>query len=329
MKEEYNLMEKLDKVALFFKYLFYFIVFIAVIYFIYVFSFGLYKITPYGQKNKCKKALVNISFSSIDDLKKSEKFLKDYDLILYNRSNTPFEIKEFMPIYEININNKGSIYSVNKDFKTEDFFNNKYFYFFKHRFDSTGYGRGGDFIPKFEELYSGKVVFEHFFNSYIDFGGLVSGIIFNDDLYAYEYSKEIKKIVFESIKKTAFKLSSYGNKDSSTHKNLLKAYSVYYKGDFFYALKKGDYFLVNELIADGRYFKFERNDNEFSYKIGFKEKMFTVYVFKDAYLFNKTKRLKNTFKLDKGDYKIVVVKNENNFLGDEEVFWLYMNFKVD
>jgi hypothetical protein len=328
---EYNLVNKLNKIGLFFKYLFILIILFILIYSIYIYSFKIDKVTKDGDKNSYKKAVINISFSSEKDLKQSLVYIKDYNQVFYNRTNSKIEASEYTPIYLNDIKDKGSLFSLQNDFQDKLLYERNSFYIFKHHEDETAYKRGNAFTPKLEELYSGKVVFESFFKaSYIDFINLIAGIMFSDDLYKYKYSEQIKKIVFSTIKKRKSNMiSSYNNKDSSTHKNLLNAFNIYYKGDSLESsLLNGNYYLANELIANARYFNFNLAGNNFEYNINFKEKKFIVFMFKNGELVNKEKKLHLKTKLDSGFYNIVILKEESTLLGSRELFWVYLNFNI-
>ena len=328
---EYNIIKKLNKIGLFFKYLLVVIILLIITYSIYIFTFKLDKVTPDGDKNTYKKAIINISFNSEQDLRKSQKYLKEYDEVFYNKTNSGIKTGNYTPIYQINIEKKGSLFSMKPEFNAEDLYRKNLFYFFKHYLDSTAYKRGDVFKPKLEELYSGKIIFESFFKtSYPDFANLIAGIILSDDLYASKYSEQIKKVIFQTIKtRKSYLLSSYNNKDSSTHKNLLKAYSIYYTGaSLKESLLTGKYFLANELIADARYFKFTLKDNHFQYKINFREKVFIIFIFKDGKLIRKLKQLQYDFNLKPGLYNIVILKKEETLYGMKELFWIYLNFRI-
>lgn len=328
---EYNLIDKLNKIGLFFKYLFFVIITLIVVYLIYILSFKIDKLVPSGDKNLYKKAIINLSFSSDDDFKSSKKYLKNYNEVLYNRTNSKITLKNYTPIYLNNIDNKGKLFSFLPKFDNKNLYKKDTFYFFKHYMDETAYKRGDVFIPRVEELYSGKVVFESFFNgSYTDFINLVAGIILSNDLYSYKYSEQIKKIVFQTIKKRrTYLISSYNNKDSSTHESLIKAFTVYYKGTNLIAdIFKGNYYLANELVANGRYFKFDIKGNEFEYNINFKEDVFIVFIFRDGNLIRKVRKLHLNTKLESGFYNVVVLKKEDTLFGVREVFWIYLNFNI-
>lgn len=328
---EYDIIKKLNKIGLFFKYLFFLIVLFIAIYLIYILSFKIDKVTPNGDKNTYKKAVINISFSSKKDFEISKKYLKDYNEIFYNKTNSKINLANYTPIYQINLKNKGSLFLLTPNFHIEDLYKKNLFYFFKHYQDKTAYKRGNVFLPKLEELYSGKVVFESFFkSSYLDFINLIAGIILSDDLYTYKYSEQIKKVVFQTIKKRkSYLISSYNNKDSSTHKNLLRAYSVYYlENSLKQALLTGKYYLANELIANARYFNFHLKENNFQYNINFKEKVFIIFIFKDGKLIRKLKKLHLNTNLESGRYKIVILKEEDTLLGSRKLFWIYLNFNI-
>jgi len=328
---EYDIIKKLNKIGLFFKYLFFLIVLLIATYLIYILTFKMDKVTPNGDKNTYKKAIINISFNSKKDFEISKNYLKNYNEIFYNKTNSKVSLPNHTPIYQINLKNKGSLFLLSPNFHIEDLYKKKIFYFFKHYQDETAYKRGNIFLPKLEELYSGKVVFESFFkSSYLDFINLIAGIIFSDDLYTYKYSEQIKRVVFQTIKKRkSYLISSYNNKDSSTHKNLLKAYSIYYLGNSLkQALLMGKYYLANELIASARYFNFQLKKNVFQYNINFKEKVFIIFIFKDGRLIRKLKKLHFNTNLESGSYKIVILKEEDTLFGRKELFWIYLNFRI-
>ena len=330
-QEEYSLIKQLNRIGIFFKYLFYVIILLIITYLIYIFTFELDKLSPKGEKNKYKKAIVNISFNSNNDFKLSQKYLKDYDEVYYNKTNSKVDIKKFKPIYLNEIKNKGNLFTSNAKFDNSILYENKSFYFFKHFKDNDAYKRGSVFTPNLEEAYSGKVVFESFFEkSYLDFINLISGIMLSKELYSYKYSEQIKNIIFETIKKRrTFLTSSYNNNDFSSHETLIKAYSIYYKGENLEnSFKTGTYYLANELIADARYFNFDINNKSFEYKINFKEKDFIIFLFKDGKLIRKFKELQFKTDLKKGFYNVVILKNEDTVFGRKELFWIYLNFKI-
>jgi len=328
---EYNLISILDKIGLVFKYSFFLFLTVVLIYGIYIYFFSLEKLIPLSNNNSFKKGVINISFSSLEDYNLSKKYIKNYNSILYNKalSQKIDYTDKFIPLYRINLEERGYFYSLKKDFSEKDILGDD-FYILKNKKDESAYRRDNVITPKISELYSGKIVFEQFFNfPYIDFINLISGILFSEQLYQFKYSEKLSKIVLSLMKqKEGFFITSYNNTDRTSHKDLLKAFSIYYNGiDFISSIQKGKYFLANELIVSGKKFDFKINNNLLEYTISYKNKDFKSFIFKDGKRVKISYKNSLKFKLSKGNYRVVILKLETHLFSKTELFAYYFNFK--
>ena len=330
---EYNLVGFLDKIGLIFKYSFFLFLVTVFFYIIYIFSFSLDSLTKLKSNSKFNKGVINISFKNKDDYKLSLKEIKVFNSLLYNKTNS-FKSNydnKFIPLYQIDFKSRGILFSLRDNFNEEDLLKDE-FYILKSKKDDSAYRRDSIITPKISELYSGKIVFESFFEfPYIDFINLISGILFSDELYRFKYSQKLSKLALNAMKqKDGFFISSYNNTDSTSHKDLLKSFSIYYKSsDFIKSIESGNYFLANELIISGKQFNFELKNNYLYYDIFYKEKDFKILIFKDGTKIVTSYQNHNKFKLKKGTYRILILKLENNLLFTNELFAYYFNIQIN
>ncbi len=365
-KKVYTIEDKLDRIGKIFKTIFLTLLISFAIFVIFVIFFDFEKIDD-KSKTEFKRGIFNISFSNEADLKSSEKFLNFLDGVIFDQSGFKPSGDKFTPIYEINggfySNNSNSTkedflkYNIknwdsekNSDnfLKNKTVFNEKSnkleenisfnenlrsspFIVAKHTLDSTSYQRNSIGYYQFAELFNGKIVFESFFYfPYISFIHLITGIIASNELYNYEYSLRLTKIIESQLKiPYGYLIPSYNNTDSSAHPLLLDFYTIYYKGDsIINAIKKGDYFSANEKIASGTLFNYSINSQKLEYKISTTKKIWKIDIYKNGLLYSSSKKNSDLIELEKGFYRVVLYKLESYLFRKIPLYWIYFNFEI-
>ncbi len=330
-ESEYNIINKLNKIGFAFKVVFFLFLGILVLEILFTLFFKLDKLTPLMSKNIFNKGIVNISFSNEEDLNISMKKIKNFKEIYYNyNSSAKLKYpKNFTPIYTILDNSNKNFYTLNEKSDLKSIFTED-FYIIKNNKDETAYQRG-NFTPIISELYNGKVIFEQFFDfPYIDFINLMFGIFLNNELYFFKYSQKLTQISKELFKqKEGFFINSYNNLDSTNNETLLNSFIIYFKGENLkQSIISGNYFLSNEQIANGEQFNFSIENNILNYEIFYKENSFYIEIYKDGELFKTFTSLKQMQQLSKGLYRVIIYKKENYFFFNENLLWIYFNFKI-
>ncbi|MBN2693415.1 hypothetical protein JXR93_02030 [bacterium] len=346
-KKVYSIEDKLDKIGKIFKTILWIVILLMISFVIFVIFFDFEKINE-KSKTDFKRGVFNISFSNEADFKKSEKYLNSFDEVIFDSSGFNPNDSKFIPIYETAFGFYSNTSATTKEdflkYNIKDFNNSKInkdlnsnkiespFIIAKHSLDSTSYQRNSLGYYRFVELFNGKIAFESFFYfPYISFIHLIAGLVASSELYNYEYSLRLTKIV-ESQLKIAFGyfIPSYNNTDSSAHSLLLDFYTIYYKGSsIIESLKTGNYFSANEKIASGTLFNYSIKQNILEYKISTLKKIWKIDIYKNGSLYSSSKKNSDNIVLEKGFYRVVIYKLESYLFREIPLYWVYFNFEIE